>query len=329
MTIRTNVPKDPPPAPARDEPQANVGEAEFDLLSERRAAVTPARLASTRGLDPYRCATLVQAALAALGPYRDAILSHGGLTAERFDGLASTARAARFAHTRWSITARPQVSLASALADAIEVRDGLLDAARAASRKNLVDGSKLAELGAGRSAEDVGQNLTALHDLLRNAWDKLAGKTALEPADLDTAQEHAEALAYLVGRRDGTDTAVAQAADDRARSVALLVGDWDEVRRAMQFIRYHEDDAEVLAPTLYQRSAPRRTARNEGGANGAGGEGSASDAGSGADRDGTANQRVAAAGGAPGATDGADALRDPSTAVGMPNSRPFTHDPAR
>jgi hypothetical protein len=52
--------------------------------------------------------------------------------------------------------------------------------------------------------------------------------------------------------------------DDPARAYTLLVSAYDEVRRALSFVRRAQDDVDEIAPSLYAKG--RREADKAGGA---------------------------------------------------------------
>ncbi|WP_438028661.1 hypothetical protein [Sorangium sp. So ce233] len=63
-------------------------------------------------------------------------------------------------------------------------------------------------------------------------------------------------LAALGAREHGKGPGPTEAADRRARAFALLVHAHDQIRRAFAFLRWDEEDADVIAPSLYNGVVP-------------------------------------------------------------------------
>ena len=86
---------------------------------------------------------------------------------------------------------------------------------------------------------------------LRRAWPKIAGNTAIKLADLEEANALADALITAVGVRDQSPAVVAEAVRMCSRAFALTLRYYEDVRRAITYIRAPHGDAEQLAPSLY------------------------------------------------------------------------------
>lgn len=91
----------------------------------------------------------------------------------------------------------------------------------------------------------------ALVERLRAAWPTVGTRTALEPADLSAAEDAARELGDALSARAAAEARVAEAAELRQRAFTLLARAWDEVRRGVFYLRWHEGEEEQLAPSLY------------------------------------------------------------------------------
>jgi hypothetical protein len=91
----------------------------------------------------------------------------------------------------------------------------------------------------------------ALASILRDNWDKVSTKTAITLADLDQAELIGDQLVNAVGLREETPASVAEISLQRQRNFTLFLKAYDEVRRAISFLRWKEDDVERIAPSLY------------------------------------------------------------------------------
>lgn len=54
------------------------------------------------------------------------------------------------------------------------------------------------------------------------------------------------------------DATVSEAADVRQRAFTLFVRTYDELRRAMSYLRWHEDDVDSIIPSLWSGKAQRK-----------------------------------------------------------------------
>ena len=78
----------------------------------------------------------------------------------------------------------------------------------------------------------------------------LDGKTLLQASELKHAQLLADRLISAVGDREQTPTQI-DAADRRHRAFSLFVKAYDQARRAIQYVRWEQGDADSIAPSLY------------------------------------------------------------------------------
>ena len=70
-------------------------------------------------------------------------------------------------------------------------------------------------------------------------------------AELDQAEDLSERLLHAVATRENASNALADAIQKRLGTFTLLVNAYDQVRRAISFLRWLEEDIEEIAPSLY------------------------------------------------------------------------------
>jgi hypothetical protein len=97
--------------------------------------------------------------------------------------------------------------------------------------------------------------------LIRDVWPKIAGKTMLQASELDQAETLADRIVTAVGHREQGPAVVATAAEDRQRAFTLFLNTYNQVRRAVHFLRWDQGDADAIVPSLY---AVGRSARRKG-----------------------------------------------------------------
>jgi hypothetical protein len=128
-----------------------------------------------------------------------------------------------------------------------------------------LDAEAVANIRRGTGHLDSANDLAQLPLLFRGARDKLAGRTPVTEAELDRAAELSNEIIEALGqRRVGTDGAAlpSKEEEERLKSFWLFHGVYEESRRAMTWVRWHEGDADLLVPSLF---AGRRRRSSSGG----------------------------------------------------------------
>jgi hypothetical protein len=100
--------------------------------------------------------------------------------------------------------------------------------------------------------------LIALSSLLRRNWETVSTKTAVTMSELDRAEILSDQLLSAVGAREQAPAVIAEVAQQRQRVFTLLVNSYDQARRAINFLRWNEDDLETIAPSLYAGRTARK-----------------------------------------------------------------------
>lgn len=154
-------------------------------------------------------------------------------------------------------------SLRALLEQASPLREGLLVAAEALAHRNLLSASRVAEIRSGQGHHDTADDLISLAALFRASWSDLEGKTAVTEEELRQAallgsQLHAALGAKRVGAEGRTGSQ--ELWNTRHRAFSLFIHAYEECRRGVYYLRWHEGDADQLTPSLYRK---RRRAPNE------------------------------------------------------------------
>jgi hypothetical protein len=142
------------------------------------------------------------------------------------------------------------------------LREGLLVAAEALAYRNLLDKQRVADIRKGKGHVDLAGDLIALAEVFRASWDKVRAKTAVEDAELERAADLGvrllAALAAKPGKGSSAAPKITDAADRRARAISLVAKAYEECRRAVAYLRWHEGGDGDLAPSLLQKPRGRR-----------------------------------------------------------------------
>lgn len=188
------------------------------------------------------------------------------IDAQLLQRLEQYVRATIHAQALYRAAHRPPDGLDATYRAAIEARRMLrLDAENLAFHK-WVDGRVLKRLRFAMGHLNVGYDVLALVNLLRDALPTTAGRSALSEAELDSAERTAEALLTISAGKGDAKKRRLLADDERRRAFTLLYRAYDQVRRALAFVRWHDRDPARIAPALHtakgggrpkKRRAPR------------------------------------------------------------------------
>jgi hypothetical protein len=180
----------------------------------------------------------------------------------RFDKLEAYTLALNEAHAGYKVAAEPSDSLDQVVAEGERLRDLLRAEASALELRGLLDGKKLRGVGGGAGRKNLALDLTLLYKAMDDSWPSLEGKARVTRQELETAARIGQYIVRLIGIREEGIQAIAAAAETRLRIFTLFVRAYDDVRRAVHFLRWKEGDADEIAPSLH---STRNTARRKGG----------------------------------------------------------------
>jgi hypothetical protein len=181
----------------------------------------------------------------------------------RFDKMEDYTLAIGHAQAMYLAASAPSEQLPELAEQAMKTRDQLLSDATALSNRGFVDGKKLGELKGGNGYRNIAFDVFALVAMLREKWSVVQSKTALSAAELDSAEQLADRVITAVGQREQAPAVIGAAADNRVRAFTLFVTAYDQIRRAVSFLRWREGDADTIAPSLYAGRGSRKKSTDE------------------------------------------------------------------
>jgi hypothetical protein len=179
---------------------------------------------------------------------------------DALDNLEDYALAAWYADLLYT-TPAAELDTKKLTEEASALREGLLVAAEALAHRNLLDPKRVGEIRKGRGHADMASDLIALAEIFREAWDKVRAKTAVDEAELARAADLGVRLLAAVAAKPGKGAQpprLTDAADRRARAISLVAKAYEECRRAVAYLRWHEGGDGELAPSLLQKPRGRR-----------------------------------------------------------------------
>ena len=245
-----------PNVTAASAPVPRFREAYQTLIEEMRAV--PSDELANVNLDIPTAVTTVLGALPQIRALRSQILATmPAFDMARFDKLEAYTMAVGYANSLYLAASQPSESIEKLAEEGATVRDLLLAEATTLAHRNLIDGQRLKELKGANGYRNLATDLLTLAAMVREVWPVLDGKTTLQLTELDQAETLADRLLTAVGERDQGPAVVATSAENRQRAFTLFTSAYDNVRRVATFLRWHEEDVDEIAPSLYGKS-PRR-----------------------------------------------------------------------
>jgi hypothetical protein len=185
---------------------------------------------------------------------------------EEIDALEDRALALYYAHALCTPRSRRNDEARETYNEAKAIRAELLEAAGLLSRKGLLDPTRLAAIPRGRAAFDLAEALTGLSLLYRQHWSVVSHKTAISRDDCERADVVGRRLLRILGDRVQSPVegfSLDQARDQRLRCFVLLRRSYAWCRRAAEFLRFEEGDAQEYVPPLHRKGGRHRKARGE------------------------------------------------------------------
>lgn len=170
---------------------------------------------------------------------------------KNLDNLDLYARAAGQAHAEYVLASAPSEPIAEMFEELTKIRALLYADVNVLAMRNLVDASKLKELKGPAGYKNVTFDVLALIALLRKSWAAVASKTGVSAADLDHAERLCHQLNLAVGLKEQGSAAKTEASETRLRAVSLFMNAFNQVRRALTYLRWDEGDLESILPALF------------------------------------------------------------------------------
>jgi hypothetical protein len=174
------------------------------------------------------------------------------------DNAAALGYAFSYANADFVRATTPTESLPGLHDEGEKLRDLMLASKSVLEKHGLVQGDYLEGLKGPVGYRNLSHDLSALVRFYRDNWAQISGKTPLSLADVDRASIIAGRLLTGVSAKQGTPAEIDASALLRQQAFTLFVKAYDEVRRAVTFLRWKEGDADEIAPSIY-------TGRNNGG----------------------------------------------------------------
>lgn len=217
---------------------------EFKELTRKELAVL--------NVDPLAAVATVQGALPGLLLLRPQFESAlRDFDFQYLDNLNLYALALIQSHSLYQSASSPPENLPELVAETKQLCSLLLSDVTVLARRGYIKGVRVHELGRFGSYKGIASDILALVAVLRADWNAVSSNCGVTELELNRAEVLGEQLIRLLGFRDRCSMLVANAALERQKVFTLFVRAYDNVRRAVTYVRWHDNDAEKIAPSLY------------------------------------------------------------------------------
>jgi hypothetical protein len=180
------------------------------------------------------------------------------------DKIGTYALAAWYAHLLTLPSTKAGGTLEVLLAEATPLREDLLVAAEALAHKKLLDPATVVTIRSGQGNLDKANDLVALAALFTQRWSHVHGKTTVALHDVERAAELGPLLLVALGAREQPGMSGSNPkdpAEQRVRAYTLFVNAYEEARRAVSYLRWHEEDVDDIVPSLFGGRKSARKAK--------------------------------------------------------------------
>ncbi len=181
----------------------------------------------------------------------------------RFDKLEDYALALTHANYIYLGSAKPKRPLTELGSELSALRDRLLADAWCLANHGLINPERLKGCKASKSYRAIATDVLTIGGVFRDRWRDLAGKTPVTPEFLESAGKKALALMAAIGEKKQAPAMMVEAAQVRKRAYTLFMSAYEEVRRAIVYLRGKFGDADQIAPSLYRGRGGRRRLDDE------------------------------------------------------------------
>ena len=149
----------------------------------------------------------------------------------------------------------PEQAAEGLVATHADKRGILLLEAQSLVQKEHMPSSLLQQIVGGNAYRDLGFDVLQLVGAFREDWASIEAFTPVTSLELDEAEGLANELLTVLGENDQADWSSSPTALLRRQAYTHFVRTYEEIRRAVSFLRWKAGDADEIVPSL---SAGRR-----------------------------------------------------------------------
>lgn len=189
-------------------------------------------------MDILAATTTVMGALPEIMALRSRIATELPLfDIKQFDKLELYTLAVTHAHTQYLGADTPAEAIPELSEQAAKTRELLLSDAMALAKRGHLNPAKLQEPKGTNGYRNTASDVLTLAGILRDNWSRFSGKTCVTLEELDSAESLGYRLLNAIGFRDQAPGTVVAVALTRQRAYTLFANAYDQVRRAVCYLR--------------------------------------------------------------------------------------------
>jgi len=149
--------------------------------------------------------------------------------------------------------------LAALVEEAEGLRETLVADMNALARRGFIDEGRLTRVQTSTGYKQLSSDLLILVRVLKDNWDAIQGKCAIDAKEVDRAHRVAERINKLLGAKEQAPTVSPEATEMRQRVFTVFAKRYDDIRMGVTYARWKKQDADDIAPSLYAGRARRRS----------------------------------------------------------------------
>jgi hypothetical protein len=245
---------------------AQTAPAAFASVRAEIQAVPASALLRTN-LSMERAARRGLAVSERLRPLLPALAGLPDLDHHAVETMPSYALAVLHAHDLATEAPPPGTQLVALLQEATPLRELMLRGAELLALAGYVSGERVAAIRSGQGYADTADDLQALGRLYHETWGRVHDKVPVTKDMVARALTLSTELNVVLGGReiDDEDPLIERSnpAHVRAQAFTLFLRAYDECRRGVTYLRWHDGDAAAIVPSLYPRRGRRPGAPEE------------------------------------------------------------------
>jgi hypothetical protein len=180
-----------------------------------------------------------------------------------YEKLEDYALALKHADTLYVAASMPPEDLAVLLDRAVKARELLLSNIQTFIVHDLIPERREGELDRTLGHRGLVNDVERFAEIVRESWPKVQGKTPLTRAQLDEFETLSDRLLTALGLKAQSEEVVAESTLRRQRAFALFLRAYNEVRRAVSFLRWNHGDVDSIIPSLYSVKGGRKKGGTE------------------------------------------------------------------
>jgi hypothetical protein len=210
---------------------------------------------------------LVSATSIALGvserivSHRERMASLPEFDVRHVDKLVDYAKAAWYVYVT-NLPAPEPAEGPQLLNEVVELRAKMLMWAAPLVGAGKLDAAAIARIKEGSGNKDAAGDLVALVGLYRARWEDVKSICGVTEQDLTRGAEIGPAVFAMISRREFQTSSISDGSLRVRRAWTLLDRAYSQCRRALSFLRFEEEDADTLAPSLRRNQGrPQPTER--------------------------------------------------------------------